>query len=129
MKTHDTDAEQEAKRLVDLLAGLVRLSGKSLRSIEAELGMGSSVLSKILSGVIRPQLSYVLMVCSALGVSPSQFFRLAYPGAGPADPLVERYREALGLPAPEEVRTPDEFDERVRESLFRLLDELRREKG
>jgi len=128
MKTHDTDADREAKRLVDLLAGLIRLSGRSLRSIEADLGMGSSVLSKILSGVIRPQLSYVLLICSAIDVAPSQFVRLAYPAAGPASPLVEKYREALGLP-PEEEGVPDDFDRRVRESLLRLLDELRRTEG
>lgn len=128
MKTHDQDADQEAKRLVDLLASLIRLSGRSLRSIEAELGMGSSVLSKILSGVIRPQLSYVLMICSALGIHPAHFFRLAYPHPGPADPLVEQYLESQGLRSKEE-NAEDDLDQKVREALFRVLDELRERKA
>ncbi len=124
MKTHDLEADQEAKRLVELLARLVRLSDRSLRSLEAELGMGSSVLSKILSGVIRPQLSYVLMICSALGVHPGHFFRLAYPHPGPPDPLVEQYLEVQGLKVKEE-KAADDLDQRVREALFRVLDDLR----
>lgn len=130
MKKHEEESEREAKRLVDLLTRLIRLSGRSLRSLEEELGLGSSVLSKILNGVIRPQLGYVLMICSALGVPPAQFFRLAYPDAGPAGPLVEQFLEAEGRKRLEkEEKAPDDLDARVREALFRVLDELRERKA
>ena len=45
-----------------------------MRSLEAELGCGSSVLSKVLSGAIRPQISYVLAIASALGYTAEDFF-------------------------------------------------------
>jgi transcriptional regulator with XRE-family HTH domain len=71
-------AEEEAARLVRLLSALVRLSKRSMRSLEAELGLRSSVVSKFLSGAIRPQISYVLMIASALGLTPEEFFARAY---------------------------------------------------
>jgi transcriptional regulator with XRE-family HTH domain len=73
------EAETEARRLVALLNRLLRQSGRSMRSVEAELGLGSSVVSKVLSGAIRPQISYVLMIARAIGLSPEEFFHLAYP--------------------------------------------------
>jgi len=57
MRPREEDADKEARRLIELLSHLVKISGRSLRSMEDDLGMGSSVMSKILNGVIRPQLS------------------------------------------------------------------------
>jgi len=71
-------AEAEARRLVVFLGDLVKLSGRSMRSLEAELGYGSSVVSKFLSGAIRPQISYMLAIASALGFSAEDFFAEAY---------------------------------------------------
>lgn len=71
-------AEAEARRLVVFLGSLIRLSGRSMRSLEAELGYGSSVVSKVLSGAIRPQISYVLAIASALGYTAEDFFAEAY---------------------------------------------------
>src|SRR5205807_1936950 len=62
--------EKEAARLVNLLSRLVRLSGRPLRSLEKELHLGSSVVSKIFRGVIRPQLSYVVMIAAEIGIPP-----------------------------------------------------------
>src|SRR4051812_47270063 len=86
MRPQEETADQEARRLVHLLADLVRISGRSLRSLEEELGMGSSVMSKILNGVIRPQLSYVLLIAPAIGISPAEFFQLAYTKKMPLHP-------------------------------------------
>jgi transcriptional regulator with XRE-family HTH domain len=87
-------AEAEARRLMALLAVRVRLSKRSMRSLETELGLSSSVVGKILSGVIRPQLSYLLMIAAAIGVSPEEFFASAYPQP-PEPPDLDARIEAI----------------------------------
>lgn len=132
MKTHENQtvnaAEEEAARLMQLLNRLVRLSRKSMRSLEMELDLGSSVVSKILAGVIRPQLSYVLMIAAAVGVPPEQFFALAYGFKKQVThPLLRGLMEVGGAPDAEEGEiqvTPEELsrmvDAAVRRSLQRL---------
>ena len=127
MRPQEEAADQEARRLIDLLSRLVKMSGRSLRSMEDDLGMGSSVMSKILNGVIRPQLSYVILIAGALGLSPADFFQLAYPKKTAGNPLVRKYREATGE-VEEEEQAPAELKEQVREVLLDLFAELRRDK-
>lgn len=112
---------------MDLLSRLVKLSGRSLRSMEDDLGMGSSVMSKVLNGVIRPQLSYVILIAGVLGVSPADFFQLAYPKKTTTHPLVQKFREATGEVVEEE-QAPADLKEQVREAILDLLAELRRDK-
>lgn len=116
--------EREAVRLAELLSLLVRVSGRPRRSIEQELGLGGGGLGKILGGTARLQMSHVLMILAALGVDPGDFFRWVYPFRGRSSELIENAR-ALGSPEPEAVPSPAvpdaAFDERVRESLLRLL--------
>lgn len=86
--------------------------------------MGSGGLGKILGGTGRLQMSHVLMILAALGVDPGDFFRWVYPFRGRSSELIENAR-ALGGPTPEAPSPPSSpdaaFDERVRESLLRLL--------
>ncbi len=116
--------EREAARLAELLALLVRVSGRPRRSLEQELGLGGGGLGKILGGTARLQMSHVLMILAALGVDPGDFFRWVYPFRGRSSELIENAR-ALGSPEPEEANPPaitdKAFDDRVRESLLRLL--------
>jgi hypothetical protein len=116
--------EQEAVRLAELLSLLVRVSGRPRRTLEQELGLGSGGLGKILGGTARLQMSHVLMILAALGVDPGDFFRWVYPFRGRSSELIENAR-ALGSPEPELATLPAvadaAFDERVRESLLRLL--------
>ena len=116
--------EQEAVRLAELLSLLVRVSGRPRRTLEQELGLGSGGLGKILGGTARLQMSHVLMILAALGVDPGDFFRWVYPFRGRSSELIENAR-ALGSPEPEAATPPGvadaAFDERVRDSLLRLL--------
>jgi len=119
--------EREAARLAELLSLLVRVSGRSRRSLELELELGSGGLGRILGGTGRLQMSHVLMILAALGVDPGDFFRWVYPFRGRSSELIENAR-ALGSPTPETASPPDvpdspdaAFDERVRKSLLRLL--------
>lgn len=122
--------ERDVARLTALLTLLIRVSGRSRRSLEEELGLGSSALSKILTGTVRLQVSHVLMIVAALGVEPGEFFRWAYPFRGRSSELIENARTlasaepedpAPGLVSSTRESADAEFDERIRESLLRLL--------
>lgn len=133
----DSGVEIETRRLADLLDQVVRLSKRSRRSLEAELGLGSSGLSKILRGTIRLQVSHVLSILAALQVDPYDFFRVAYGRRRlEKSPLIEQLR-ALVEPerekeaAPREERPAGEdlpdFENRVRQVLLKLFSEGARE--
>lgn len=118
----------DSQRLAELLALLVRVSGRSRRSIEEELGLGSSALSKILGGTVRLQVSHVLDILAVLEVDPGDFFRMAFPRRHVRrNPILEKARVILqpdaGEPGGEDDgfdELPD-FDEKVRRVLLRLL--------
>ena len=125
--------EREAARLAELLSLLVRVSGRS--SLGQELGLGGTGLSEILDGRSRLQISHVLMILAALGVEPGEFFRWAYPFRGRSSELIENARSFGGPGDGPEAEAPatllardaspgipdSAFDERVRQSLLRLL--------
>lgn len=110
--------EQEARRIARQLSQLIRAQGRSQRSIEEELGLGSAVLSKMLNGTIRLQVSHVLMILAALEISPGQFFRALYPKEERDHPALAKLREE---PAEVPGEESTEFDDRIRRSLLRLL--------
>jgi transcriptional regulator with XRE-family HTH domain len=116
--------EGEVQRLADLLSMLIKVSGRSRRSIEEELGLGSSGLSKILGGTVRLQVSHVLSILRVLQVDPADFYRMAYPRRRlRQSAILEEARALLRQdPAEEEAleEMPD-FEERVRRVLLRML--------
>lgn len=116
--------EQQAQAVAQDLHQLIRMEKRSQRSIEQQLGMGSAILSKLLNGTIRLQYSHVLMVLSALGMTPGQFFRVVYPDPGPENPtLVELGKQKGG----QQAEDSPEFDGRVLRALVRLLGQLQSE--
>ena len=116
----ETPSESEARRLAEILTLLVRMSGRSHRSIEHELGFGSAFLSKILRGDVRLQATHILRICEVLGVEPYHFFKIAYPKAKkPPGPLVMQVRAGLGMPPVDEDDT--DLEERIKRILRKLL--------
>lgn len=122
--------EPEVRRLAELLAMVVRMSGRSRRSIEAELGLGSSGLSKILNGTVRLQVSHVVSILQAVGVEPGEFFQAAFPrrGSPRRSGLMKEVRLLLEPDAAHAAHTEsgeaddqEDFDERVRLVMLRLL--------
>jgi len=93
--------------------------------------MTSSMISKILNCRVRVQLGYLLLIAGMLGLTPEDFFGLAYPrNKRRANPLVEELLEIEGAPSPEAaafVVTQEEVDRMaeaaIRRSLQRLFDE------
>ena len=126
----DLNAE-DTRRLAEILSVLIRVSGRSRRSIEEEMGLGSSGLSKILGGTVRLQVTHVLDILKALQVDPGDFFRMAFPRRRlRQSPILEKAR-ALILQGPGEPEEDDEFgelpefEERVRRVLLQILGESR----
>jgi hypothetical protein len=115
-------AEAEARRIADLLALLVRMSGRSHRSIEKDLGFGSAFLSKILRGDVRLQVTHILRICDILEVDAYHFFKMAYPKPKkPPGPVILMGRTAAGM---DPVAAEDaELEERIKRILRGLLKE------
>jgi hypothetical protein len=67
------------RRVADLLGKVAAVSNRSLRSIEQQLGWGAGHLGQIVRGEKSLLLVHILEVLSALGMSPNEFFELAYP--------------------------------------------------
>lgn len=82
--------EEEALRLVRVLASIAFEKRVSVRSLEKKMGVGDSVFSKVLRGTITPQVRHVLMIADALEVGWPELFARAYglsvlaPAAAPA---------------------------------------------
>jgi transcriptional regulator with XRE-family HTH domain len=70
--------EEEALRLVRVLASMAREKRVSIRSLEKKMGVGDSVFSKVLRGAITPQVRHVLMIADALEVGWPELFAQAY---------------------------------------------------
>lgn len=128
METVEDRAESQARRVARLLGLVVEQSGRSRRSIEAELGLGSSGLSKILNGKVRLQMSHVLSILQAVEVDPGEFFQVAYPRrrAPRKGGLLKEARLLMKETESEAGETDggeelEDFDERVRLVILRLL--------
>lgn len=115
----DTPNDTESRRLAHLLTVLIRFSGRSHRSLEAELGFGSAFLSKILKGKVRLQTDHITRICEALGVEPYYFYKLAYPKAKrPPGRLITETKAALGL------ETEEDDDAELEARIIRILRKL-----
>ncbi|HEX3127006.1 MAG TPA: hypothetical protein VH394_06725 [Thermoanaerobaculia bacterium] len=116
----------DSRRLAELLALLVRVSGRSRRSIEEEMGLGSSGLSKILGGTVRLQVSHVLDILAVLQVDPGDFFRMVFPRRRlRQSPILEKARPFLQADpmdsAEDAFEELPEFEERVRRVLLQMI--------
>ncbi len=112
---------EEALRLATLLKSLAKTKGRSIRSIEQQMGVGTSIFHKVLKGEVTLHVRHLLMIADALGVDWAEFFHLAYPrrpSISAADgSVMEDVEAALGGGFDEE---SPEFDERVKRVLLQL---------
>ena len=93
--------EEEALRLVRVLASMALEKRVSIRSLEKKMGVGDSVFSKVLRGKITPQVRHVLMIADALEVGWPELFARAYglalPKAPRAPALADEEGRLVGL--------------------------------
>lgn len=70
---------QEALRLAELVRGRASSAKRSIRSLEIQSGVGTSIFHKVLKGEVTMQLRHLLMMLDGLGLEWGEFFRKAYP--------------------------------------------------
>jgi transcriptional regulator with XRE-family HTH domain len=109
---------EEALRLAGMLKTLAKSKRRSIRSLEQQMGVGTSIFHKVLKGDVTLQFRHLLMIADALEIDWAELFHLAYPrpSAAPAvsgDSLLGDLNRALGEPVEDEI--PDSaFEERVK---------------
>jgi hypothetical protein len=116
--------DQEIQRIAEVLATVVRISGRTRQSLEDRMRLSSGYLSKILGGTVELRVRHILMIAEAVGLSPGDVFRVAYPqpesSGEEARRLLAGIRAALGQRGPRPEPSVN-FDEEVKRSLGRLL--------
>lgn len=124
--------QQEALRLAGMLKTLAKTKRRSIRSLEQQMGVGTSIFHKVLKGEVTLQVRHLLMIADALEIDWAEFFHLAYPrssavragGAGGEDSLLGDLNRALEGPAwgeiPDAPDTDAEFEEKVKRVLAHL---------
>jgi hypothetical protein len=116
----------EALRLAGMLKTLAKSKRRSIRSLEQQMGVGTSIFHKVLKGDVTLQLRHLLMIADALEIDWAELFHLAYPrpSAAPAasgDSLLGDLNRALGEPVEDGNSDSDAaFEERVRQVLLHL---------
>lgn len=70
---------EEALRLATLLKSLAKTKGRSIRSLEQQMGVGTSIFHKVLKGEVTLHVRHLLMIADGLDIDWAEFFHLAYP--------------------------------------------------
>lgn len=125
--------QEETQRLLQVLRVAMRILDVSNRDIEKALGLSYGYLSRLFSGSIELKVEHVFQILGVLGLTPAEFFHLAYPRKpSPPSEASTRMRSILdGFgPIPREERppaagdlSPDEIEKLVSQALQKLLRE------
>ena len=124
--------QEEIQRLLYVLRVAMRILDVSNREVEKSLGLSYGYLSRLFSGSIELKVEHILQILDVLGLTPSEFFQLAYPRRpSPPSESASRLRSILeGLgplppeerPAPKEM-TAEELETVVSKVLRKILNE------
>ena len=122
--------QDEIQRLIQMLRVAMRILDVSNRDIEKQLGLSYGYLSRLYSGAIELKVEHILQILEVLGLTPAEFFHLAYPRR-PSPPSEASVRmrtilDGFGPIAPEERPpagdlTPDEIEKTVSRVLQKML--------
>lgn len=122
--------QEETQRLIQMLRVAMRILDVSNRDIEKQLGLSYGYLSRLFSGAIELKVEHILQILEVLGLTPAEFFQLAYPRRpSPPSEAATRMRTILdgfGPIAPEERPpapevSPDELEKTVSRVLQKML--------
>ena len=130
--------KEEVDRLMTVLRTAIRLLGLTNREIERRLELTPSYLSRLFGGTIELKVEHVIAIARAIGLTPAEFFELAYPRRPrpPSEPFrairtLLRDMQPSEEPPPGSPPSPaapaltsEEIDRRIQESVRRVLVEL-----
>ena len=132
------ETNAEILRILDLLRTLIRILGLSNREIERRAGFSPSYLSRLFGNYLELKYEHVLEISRALGITPREFFELAYPDNAEAPTeSMKRIRGVLQNMQPSRlVETPqpksapglsaEEVERRIQEALRQVFQDLGR---
>lgn len=123
--------QEEIQRLLQLLRVAMRLLDVSNRDIEKALGLSYGYLSRLFSGAIELKVEHILQIVEVLGLTPAEFFQLAYPRKTSPSEAAVRMRaivDGFGPIAPEErPPAPEVSSDEVEKMVSKVLQKMLRE--
>ena len=124
--------QEEIQRLIQMLRVAMRILDVSNRDIEKQLGLSYGYLSRLFSGAIELKMEHILQILEVLGLTPAEFFQLAYPRrTSPPSEAAARMRTILdgfGPITPEERPPTGEMSpEEIEKTVSRVLQKMLRE--
>lgn len=130
------ETNDEILRILDLLRTLIRILGLSNREIERRAGFSPSYLSRLFGNYLELKYEHILEIGRALGITPREFFELAYPDSGEApSESMRRVRQVLQTMQPSRPAEPakpgpglsaEEVERRIQEALRQVFQDLGR---
>lgn len=123
--------QEEIQRLLHVLRVAMRMLDVTNREIEKRLGLSYGYLSRLFAGNIELKVEHILQISDVLGLTPAEFFQLAYPRRNtPPSESASRLRSILeGLgplgsddrgPA-QRAMTPEEVEALIAKVLRKIL--------
>ncbi len=127
----DLQDRGEVERLIRVLTTAMRILDLSNREIEKRLHLSPSYLSRHFNGLIELRMEHLLGISRAIGLTPAEFFQLAYPKRPdpPSEAALQLRRVLQELqppPAPSSQLREDEIERKIQETVQRLLGEIGR---
>ncbi len=125
--------QEEVQRLIQVLRVAMRILDVSNRDVEKRLGLSYGYLSRLFSGAIELKVEHILQILDVLGLTPAEYFQLAYPRKASPSESANRMRAILdgfGPITPEERPpagdlSPDELERTISRVLQKMLREGR----
>ena len=130
----------EVQHMLTVLKTAMRVLGYSNRDVERKLGLSSSYLSRLFSGIIELRFEHVVDISRAMGLELEEVLYFAYPyPKQPPSAAATRLREMMGSfqgvgapPATPEAPAPrpptqEEMEKLMAKTLRKLFGELSRD--
>ena len=126
--------QEEIHRLLHVLRVAMRILDVSNRDVEKRLGLSYGYLSRLFANTIELKVEHILQITEVLGLTPAEFFQLAYPRkTSPPSDAATRMRailEGIG-PFQSEERPPsgeassEELEKMVSKVVRKLLNDAK----
>jgi hypothetical protein len=108
------EVDKEVRRYLELLEGLVKVEGYSIREVERQLGWGKGTLNGIFRGKIELKLRHLFSVLDLVGYTPEQFYEMAHRKMPEGTTVAQRILgilDDLGLERPAKLKGEKEKEE------------------
>jgi hypothetical protein len=88
-------ASDQGDRIISLLRNAIRLSSRTYRDVERQLGWRAGTITRLMRGGLGLKIEHLLSILRAIKLSPARFFAVAYPSADGVPSAEERLYRIL----------------------------------